>query len=65
MDWANFDISGWKCMVDRLTGAVLAFSDDGKKRIECSAFDSKWAGMNDALNSIIQGARTEIAYAVC
>ena len=65
MDWKNFDIDGWNCMVDRSDGTVLAFSDDGTKRIECSAFETKWLGINETLNNIIQGAKMEIACAVC
>ena len=58
MDWKNFDINGWNCMVDKSNGTVLAFSSDGTKRIECNALDNKWFGMNETLDEIIQHAKS-------
>ena len=57
MNWKNFDVEGWSCMVDRYTGIVLAFSNDGTKQIECNALDNRWVGMNQTLDEILHFAR--------
>lgn len=64
MNWKNFDVDGWKCMVDRSTGTVLAFSDDGTKQIECNALDNRWFGMNKTLDTILDLAMLRMSYAL-